>query len=134
MSLEALTPTSAPAAVSGTTGVRSGAESVARQGAPASAPAPAAAPKPAATPSDAKSADQHAAELEAARKAVNEALKKSGRELAFEFDDASGRLIARLIDTKTKEVLRQMPSKETLAIAKALAAEKSSGVLLQANA
>lgn len=133
MSLEALTPTPATAAVSGAAAVRSGAESAA-QGAPAPAPAPAPQAAPAAPAPAGKDAGEQAAELEAARRSANQALKKNGCELAFEFDDASGRMIARLIDTKTKEVLRQMPSKETLAIAKALAEDRSNGVLLQANA
>jgi flagellar protein FlaG len=75
-----------------------------------------------------------AAELESAREAANRNLRGNGCELAFEFDDASKRMIARLIDTKTKEVLRQYPSRQALAIARALAEDRSQGVLLQTNA
>jgi flagellar protein FlaG len=126
MSLDAITPTPAVAAV---TGVRTGTGSDA---ALSSAPVPgeSQAPKAAAR----HDASVHAAELESARQAANRNLRGNGRELAFEFDDASGRMIARLIDTKTKEVLRQYPSKETLAIARALAEDRSQGVLLQTNA
>ena len=122
MSLDAITPTPAVAAVSGVrTGTGSGAT-------PNSEP-------PQAPKVDAKhEAAVHAADLESARQAANRNLRGNGRELAFEFDDASGRMIARLIDTKTKEVLRQYPSKETLAIARALAEDRSQGVLLQTNA
>lgn len=128
MSLDAITPTSAVAAIAG---VRAGAGS----GAPRSEPQ---APEAAATPEAKQDAKQaaaaYAAELESARQAANRNLRGNGRELAFEFDDAAGRVIARLIDTKTKEVLRQYPSKETLAIARALAEDRSQGVLLQTNA
>ncbi len=132
MSLDAITPTSAPAPVSGV-GARPGNDAGAAQSAPQTtqqAPAAQAAPAPAPAPD----AAAKAADLEAARQAANHALQKSGRELAFEFDDASNRMIARLIDTKTKEVLRQVPSVETIAIAKALAEERPTGVLLKANA
>jgi flagellar protein FlaG len=125
MSLDAITPTSAVAA---TVGVRTGAGNGATT--PASeAPAP----KPDAKPK-AEQDEVHAAELESARQAANRNLRGNGCELAFEFDDASKRMIARLIDTKTKEVLRQYPSREALAIARALAEDRSQGVLLQTNA
>jgi len=120
MSLDALPPTSAIAA---SIGARPGASSGAAQGA-----------VPAVAASGGTGEDPPAADLESARKAANEALQKNGCELAFEFDDASGRVIARLIDTKTKEVLRQLPSRETLAIARALADYRSHGVLLETNA
>src|SRR5262252_7247284 len=119
MSLDPITPTSAIAA---TSGVRQGAGSGAAQSA---LPAAAAAGTDAAV---------QAADLESARQAANQALKENGCELAFELDDASGRMVARLIDTKTKEVLRQVPSRETLAIARALAEDRSRGVLLRTNA
>ena len=128
MSLDAITPTSAVAA---TTGVRTGAGSGANT--PASdTPAPT---RNAEVKADARhDAAAHAAELESARQAANRNLRGNGCELAFEFDDASNRMIARLIDTKTKEVLRQYPSREALAIARALAEDRSQGVLLQTNA
>ena len=131
MSLDPISPAQATGALStGGTGARAGSTPQAA-GAPAPAVTigvPAAAPPPAADPA------AKAAELEAVRQAANSELQKNGRELAFEFDDVAGRIIARLIDTRTKEVLRQVPSREALAIAKALAEERSKGVLLQANA
>jgi flagellar protein FlaG len=117
--LDAITPTSAVAA---TSGVRSGTGS----------PVPQPAPAPAATGDKAQAAQ--GAEVDAARQKANEELGKNGLELAFEFDDAAGRVVARLIDTKTKEVLRQVPSREMLVIARALADERSRGVLLLTKA
>src|SRR5262245_7328418 len=126
MSLDAINPTSAVAASSGT---REGAGNGA-----APTTAPTTAPAAAAAAAQVSSAPAHAAELESARQNANKALQKNGCELAFELDDASGRMIARLIDTSTKEVLRQYPSRETLAIARALAEDRSHGVLIETNA
>ena len=120
MSLDAIPPTSA---IPATGGLRQGAGSNAVQSAP-----------PAAASASGTNASVQAADLESARQAANEALKENGCELTFELDDASGRMVARLIDTKTKEVLRQLPSRETLAIARALAEDRSRGVLLRTNA
>ena len=120
MSVDAIPPTSP---VQATAGVRTGTGSGTPQSPPPTAVAGGAAP-----------AAAQATELEAARQAANRVLQQNGCELAFEFDDASKRVIARLIDTKTKEVLRQVPSRETLAIARALAEDRSQGVLLQTNA
>lgn len=120
MSLDAIPSTSAVAASGG---VRQNAN----PGAPQNT-------LPVAAATNAGDAAAQAADLETARAAANQALQKNGCELAFVFDDASGRMIARLIDTTTKEVLRQLPSRETLAIARALADDQSQGVLLQTNA
>src|SRR5262249_56924581 len=121
VSFDAISPTSPIATSTGTV------PSSSSGGAPSVTP-------PAAVKKATDDAAHAAAELESARQAANKSLQKNGCELAFEFDDASGRVIARLIDTKTKEVLRQVPSRETLAIAQALADEQSHGVLLHTNA
>lgn len=41
-------------------------------------------------------------------------------DIQFSLDDASGQTVVKVIDSQTKEVLRQIPSKEALEIAKAL--------------
>lgn len=74
------------------------------------------------------------ATLRAAREQVNRALAGNGRELAFDFEDGSGRVVVKLIDTRTKEVLRQVPSEEMLAIARALEEGEVSGALLRTDA
>src|SRR5262245_20719850 len=120
MSLDAITPTIAVAATVGVrTGAGNGANASSREAPP---------PKGQAKPESKQEDAVHAAELESARQAANRNLRGNGCELAFEFDDASKRMIARLIDTKTKEVLRQYPSREALAIARALAEDRSQGV------
>jgi flagellar protein FlaG len=71
------------------------------------------------------------------RRAIDEAnrvLTEKGRELTFEFSNDVGRVIVRLIDRRTGEVLRQIPSPEMVEIARLLDAERASGALLRANA
>ena len=74
------------------------------------------------------------AAAELARAAANRALAQKGSELAFEFDDELGRVIAKLIDTQTREVIRQVPSAELLAIARALAEGSRRGSLVSGDA
>lgn len=54
------------------------------------------------------------------------------QDLQFSIDKDTGRTIVKLIDSNTKEVLRQIPSEELIAISKALG--RSSGVLLERKA
>lgn len=76
----------------------------------------------------AQSAD--AAVLEDARQAANRALAEKGRELTFEFDDELNRIVSRLVDRNTGEVIRQVPSETLLAIARALADGASGGTVV----
>jgi len=61
---------------------------------------------------------------------ANRALKENGSELALEFNDDLGRSVFKLIDSTTGEVLRQIPSEQALAVARALAQGQSAGALL----
>lgn len=54
------------------------------------------------------------------------------RSLHFSVDQASGETVVRVIDTETKEVIRQIPSEELLAIAERL--RETAGVLLSEQA
>lgn len=65
---------------------------------------------------------------------ANRQLAQKGRELTFEFDEDAQRVIVKLVDTRTREVLRQIPSEEALAIARALQGDTAAGVLLRADA
>jgi flagellar protein FlaG len=65
--------------------------------------------------------------------AANRALEQRARELMFEFDQDAGRVIVRLVDKRTGEVLRQVPSQEMLRIARTLL-QDAAGALLQADA
>jgi flagellar protein FlaG len=71
------------------------------------------------------------------RRAIEEAgrrLAQKASELTFEFDDASGRVVVKLVDARTREVLRQIPSEEALAIARALQSDTAVGALLRTDA
>lgn len=54
------------------------------------------------------------------------------RSLQFSVDDATGKTIVRVVDSATKEVIRQIPSEEVLAIARAL--DRLQGLLFKGKA
>lgn len=53
-------------------------------------------------------------------------------ELSFSIDDASGSQIVKIMDIQTKQVIRQFPSEEAVAIAQAL--DKLQGLLIRDKA
>ena len=53
------------------------------------------------------------------------------RDLQFSIDDFSGRTVITVLDSKTEEIIRQIPSDEVLALAKNIASLK--GVLFSAE-
>ncbi|WP_310492714.1 flagellar protein FlaG [Dechloromonas sp.] len=53
-------------------------------------------------------------------------------ELSFSIDDASGSQIVKIMDIQTKQVIRQFPSEEAVAIAQAL--DKLQGLLIKDKA
>lgn len=61
---------------------------------------------------------------------LNAELKNFG--IQFEFSDADNRLITRVVDRETGELIRQIPSEEVLRMARSLA--QTSGLLLQTSA
>lgn len=80
-------------------------------------------------------ADRAASEhLRRAMAEANRRLAQKASELTFEFDEDTRRVIVKLIDTRTREVLRQIPSEEALAIARALQDDVAAGALLRADA
>jgi flagellar protein FlaG len=66
-----------------------------------------------------------------ALKAINNSMRELSQNLEFTIDEGSDRTIVKVVDHQTKEVIRQMPSKEALEIAKAL--DKVQGLLLRAK-
>ena len=82
-----------------------------RSAAPPRAPEPAAAAEP---------PEPSAAQLSQAVKNINTALQTRSQDLEFSVDSDTSRLIVTVTDKNTKEVIRQMPSKEALEIAKAI--------------
>lgn len=72
-------------------------------------------------------------QLKEAVKDINRAMQQSHRNLEFSVDADTDRLIVRLTDTETGELIRQIPSDETLAISRAIG-EFQNGLLLKQEA
>ena len=71
-------------------------------------------------------------EVSSAVKKLNDALPQSAQSLEFEIDEESKDLVVKIIDRDTKEVVRQMPTKEALEMAKSI--DKMVGRLLNQSA
>jgi flagellar protein FlaG len=71
-------------------------------------------------------------QLKTAVKAANDFIQPFNDRLQFSIDKDSGTTIVKVIDTNTKEVIRQFPSEEMLAIAKGL--DQMTGLLVKQKA
>lgn len=71
--------------------------------------------------------------LKGAAEELNRALRQSSRNLQFTVDSESNRVIVRLTDTETGELIRQIPSEDFLAISRAIG-EYQQGLLLRQKA
>lgn len=71
-------------------------------------------------------------QLKAAVKSVQEYIQPTNDALEFSLSDETGGIVVKIIDRDTKEVIRQMPSEEMIAIAKALDSIK--GLFVKQNA
>jgi flagellar protein FlaG len=70
--------------------------------------------------------------VEAAVQQIADFVNKTRPELSFSVDEASGVRVVRIIDTTTKEVIRQYPSEEAIQLAQAL--DKLQGLLVRDKA
>ena len=70
--------------------------------------------------------------LEDVVKEVNEFIKPINNSLQFSIDDESGTTVVKVIDAETDEVIKQIPSEEMLALAKAIGQLK--GLLVKQQA
>ena len=59
-------------------------------------------------------------DVSAAVKKMNDAMQGSSQSLQFSIDEDSKDIVVKVIDQSTKEVVRQIPSKEALQIAKSI--------------
>lgn len=92
--------------------------------------------------SAATSVDTHAAvgktsapsktELEDALDNINKSMQAKSQSLEFSIDQDSNRTIVKVVDQTTKEVIRQIPTPEALAISKAL--DNAQGLLIKQTA
>jgi len=89
-----------------------------------------------ATPAQQSNADQEVSSAEAGKavEAANEQLKQIDSELSFQLDNETGIVVVKLIDRNTREVLRQVPSKEALAIAQAITQGRGTGKIVKVDA
>jgi flagellar protein FlaG len=71
-------------------------------------------------------------ELAQATEALKKAIEPLTNSLQFSVDEDSGRAIVKIVDSKTNEVIRQLPSKEMLEIAKSL--DRIQGLLFKGQA
>jgi flagellar protein FlaG len=70
--------------------------------------------------------------LRDAVRTANEAIQQVTNGIEFSVDDDTGKMVVRVIDANTKEVLRQIPSEEMLAIARAI--DSLQGLLISQEA
>jgi flagellar protein FlaG len=92
------------------------------------AKAPAAAAQPVAAVQPEPSLDQ----VNHAVQKINSAMASQSQGIKFSIDSASHHIVVSIVDQKTNEVLRQIPSKEALAIADSL--DQKQGLLIKQQA
>lgn len=63
---------------------------------------------------------------------IRDFVAQSGKEINFSIDEQSGIRVVKVLDTATNEVVRQIPSEEVVAIARAL--DKLQGLFLRDKA
>jgi flagellar protein FlaG len=84
---------------------------------------------------DAAAAEPDGTALERTVKDMNRQLSQHATELNFQVDDASGKLVVKLVDVSTKQVLRQVPSVQAMKIAEELRQDPAkAGMLLRTDA
>ena len=71
-------------------------------------------------------------QLQTAVNAANDFIKPITNAVEFSLDKDSERMVVKVVDTVTKEVIRQFPSEEMLALAQAL--DKIQGLLIKQKA
>ncbi len=78
-------------------------------------------------------ADQEAVKerLESSVSQLKDLVQSVQRDLQFSIDDFSGKTVITVLDSKTEEIIRQIPSEEVLALAKSIDSMK--GVLFSAE-
>jgi len=70
----------------------------------------------------------HKVDVENAVKTLNDFTEMVAQNIKFSMDEESGKIIVKVVDTKTQEILRQFPSVEALSIARSI--DKMQGLLI----
>jgi flagellar protein FlaG len=73
-----------------------------------------------------------ASQLDDALHNINKSMQSLSQEIQFSIDPDTDRTIVKVVDQRTQEVIRQMPSTEALEIAKAL--DRLQGLLIRQQA
>jgi flagellar protein FlaG len=76
--------------------------------------------------------EEELARTQEAVDSISDALRFMARGLQFSVDKDLGRIVVKIVDAETQEVVKQIPSEEALALAKSLG--KMTGMLLKAQA
>lgn len=71
---------------------------------------------------------KQAGNLQVAVSQINDYVQNLQRNLQFTVDEATGKDVVTIIDSESKEVIRQLPSEEALELARRLAENRESGV------
>ncbi|MFA6014022.1 MAG: flagellar protein FlaG [Gallionellaceae bacterium] len=72
-------------------------------------------------------------QLENAIRDLNQSMKENNSNLAFSIDKETQQTVVKVMDAKTGEMIKQFPSKEAIALAKAIG-EVQQGLLLKQQA
>jgi flagellar protein FlaG len=80
----------------------------------------------------AQAATPDAEQVKQAVQHINNVVKSMNSGLKFSVDDATGIRVVQVVDTQTKDVIRQIPTQEVLDIAKAL--DKLQGLIINQKA
>jgi flagellar protein FlaG len=83
-------------------------------------------------PPDAKQLAANGAKLENVVKQLNDYAQTVQREVQFSIDKDSGLTVVKVIDSKTKDLIRQIPSEEVLSLDRRLA--QGDGLVFRAKA
>lgn len=79
-----------------------------------------------------EAAENDKARLEGAVRKLNEYVAPALQTIQFSIDQESERIVVRVVDTTTQEVLRQIPNEEVLAITRTL--DKLQGLVIRQTA
>lgn len=95
-------------------------------------PASAGASAPEAALPPARASQPSANQVKQALREIQKAIEPVARNLQFSIDNETGKTVITVVDAATREVIRQIPGEEILAIAKAI--DRMQGLLLKQKA
>lgn len=64
---------------------------------------------------------------------LNEYVQAIRRELKFSIDEKSGRTVITVLDSQTKEIIRQIPPEEVVSLSRNLGKKENDGVIISAQ-